>query len=954
MNRHKDVCQRIFLGWDRPLLLAAEQRCRQLSAESTDHLSGRHTDFSAGNLDPAWLETCLFVFPTRRGNERFRERLLAAGGDDITNDVLQTVVLGALPERLYQAERKLASPRERALVWGQCLADASDGQKRWLSPRGQWRDDDPAHLDGLVRWIESLNAEVHSAAANFSDVANFVDDADTRARWQVLVELHKTYLQRLADMGLADLHQQRQAAIDARRCHSRREVILVGCSDLPKITTALLGHIDATVEAWIAAPGEYAGRFDAFGNVLAGAWDNVTESLPPDCLRRAEDVADQASRAAEQISRWQTSDPRLSIAFGVTDESQVPAAEFALLGRHLHPRRNLGYTVAETAPGRLLRLLGDHVSRRSWESLAGLVRHPWVLRYFFGDDAQQQDACLAELDALRSGAFPVQIDAKLPPRTTRDFPIAAKLPADIDAWLRPLAAKTAKTSRHCEAIGKCLRELPPAPEQHWRSHAALAQIDGWLREQADVHPQLDPPEAIEDVLRGVIEACGRLRIGDRQPPSGDTTAEVPILGWLDLALDDSDAIVVMGLNHPFVPAAAANEPLLPASLRAQFGINDSEKRFARDAHALACMWHARSAIQFFVGKTSADGNPTPPSRLLATANADIVAQRIRSLVGKNEHVAAPEQQIGVAAGDTFAHRWITTPSTGAITVPELDIARGQAVEQMSVTAFKNYLTCPYRFYLRHVLHIKPLDDQADELAANQFGDLIHNALEDFGKDESRRRLTDLSAITSALQDAIDQRAQSTYGRGASAAVQMQIALAKQRILAVAKAQAKRIADGWQIVQAEAAVDEDVAYVMVDGKRMGLRGRFDRIDFHPATGRYAILDYKTHGHPPEKKHLGKDADGNEVWIDLQLPLYRRMIPFLSGVDADPSLVEVGYFNIGETDAETRINLAEFTTDQWRLADRQIDRVIRSIWAGHFDPVDPPPKYDDYEMILHTSN
>ena len=114
--------------------------------------------------------------------------------------------------------------------------------------------------------------------------------------------------------------------------------------------------------------------------------------------------------------------------------------------------------------------------------------------------------------------------------------------------------------------------------------------------------------------------------------------------------------------------------------------------------------------------------------------------------------------------------------------------------------------------------------------------------------------------------------------------------------------------------------------------MGLRGRFDRIDQHAESGRWAILDYKTHGHRPEKKHLKKTEEGQQ-WIDLQLPLYRMMIPFL-GIDAQPPEVELGYFNISEKDEETRINIAEFSEAQMQQAEELIHDCIRRIRAGDF--------------------
>jgi ATP-dependent helicase/DNAse subunit B len=271
---------------------------------------------------------------------------------------------------------------------------------------------------------------------------------------------------------------------------------------------------------------------------------------------------------------------------------------------------------------------------------------------------------------------------------------------------------------------------------------------------------------------------------------------------------------------------------------------------------------------------------------------------------------------------------------------------------MSVTAFRDYLICPYRFYLRHVLKLRPLDDTSGEMAANQFGDLIHIALEHFGKSASRHE-DDPLRIERQLLEHLHQHVSKHYSQAASAAISVQVAQAERRLKHVAAAQARRIAEGWQIDRVEASVGpQQEAKIFVDGEAMHIRGRFDRIDVCVRDGKthWAILDYKTHGIAPEKKHLRKTDKGME-WIDLQLPLYRLMIPYL-GIDADPKHVSVGYFNIGEKDVETRVNEANFDADLWIQAEKVIHDCIRRIRQRDFRPSEERVQYDDYGMILQT--
>ena len=195
--------------------------------------------------------------------------------------------------------------------------------------------------------------------------------------------------------------------------------------------------------------------------------------------------------------------------------------------------------------------------------------------------------------------------------------------------------------------------------------------------------------------------------------------------------------------------------------------------------------------------------------------------------------------------------------------------------------------------------------------------------------------------------------QRWYSSHSSSAVQIQVSQAEKRLRRVAQVQADRIADGWRIHQVEASVGpNEGACIAVGDRSLPVKGRFDRIDVRRTDGleEWAILDYKTHGHPPEKKHLRKTTDGYQ-WIDLQLPLYRMMVPYL-GITVDPSLVKLGYFNISGKDEETRINEADFSEKLMLEAERLVKQCVSGILDGNFEPTENRVEYDDYEVILQT--
>jgi RecB family exonuclease len=47
---------------------------------------------------------------------------------------------------------------------------------------------------------------------------------------------------------------------------------------------------------------------------------------------------------------------------------------------------------------------------------------------------------------------------------------------------------------------------------------------------------------------------------------------------------------------------------------------------------------------------------------------------------------------------------------------------------MRVTEFRDYLACPYRYYLRHYLQLQTVETTAEELDPATFGTLLHEVL----------------------------------------------------------------------------------------------------------------------------------------------------------------------------------------------------------------------------------
>ncbi len=955
MKLFSTSCETVYLGWDAPLLPRSAVLLRE-----------RYTANSRCDL-----RGLICVLPSSRGVQRFKALLrgeMESHGLDYA--VPSIITLGQLAECLHTPKLPVALEIEQTLAWAGVLRNQQSEQLKPLFPVippsetvGPWLD--------LAGTMKRLHEDLSANELTFGSVVDATETDSERRRWELLSRLFEQYLQSLSEAGVCDPHWARREAVLKGSCHAEGKVVLVGTSDLSDAIVAMLRSQDEELISLVAAPESESRRFDEFGCVQTKGWLEHHLPIHDAHLISAGDIADQATAVAESLALLEDKFTVDQVSVGVTDESQVGPVEIELRGCGVATSRNLGWTIAQTAVGRLLNLASTYLQRRTWQSLAAFVRHADVARYLTRQlDQTSTSEWLTEIDRLLSNHYPVRTRDTLSPRALDAYPLATQVLervnrclADfmgpeqsignwsvvIEAWLDVVygdadkdSAKGKQTERDHDQgpvrVGESTRD--PESDQELTS-TPLSRTERAVEAAKRLTQRFSMLNVHLDLMMTGGAALEMLagRLADARVSDVANANAVKILGWLDLALDDSAAMVVVGLNHPFVPGAVTSDPFLPGALRSKLRMSDNERRYARDVYAMHVMVSSRDSIRFIVGRRAADQTPTPPSRLLAATEPANAARRVRNLLdGKRESTVVQ-------------HDWDRIIGGGELPIPVLsELGEKGRVRTMSVTAFRDYLDCPYRFYLRHVLKLKPMDDATGELAANQFGDMVHGALETFGESPDRDD-ADRAKIEAALLQHLHEYVGEHYGSGVSTAVTLQIAQAERRLKAVARQQAARVAAGWTIHASEASVNEtDGAGIDVDGQRMGLRGRFDRIDYHPQTGQYAILDYKTHGHRPEKKHLKKTENGYQ-WIDLQLPLYRMMVPFL-GIESEPSTVELGYFNISEKDEETKINVADFTEEQMAEAIEIIRDCIRGIWAEQFEPTTDRVQFDDYDMVLQS--
>lgn len=893
-------------------------------------------------LGPLDLSDTLLIAPTRQAGRRLREALAAHAATHGQAVFPPRVIMPEALASLDAPSGGIATRAESLLAWTEVLRAVDLDAFREVFPI-----DPPARTFGwalrLAREFQRLQTTLAENGLRMADVvACGGDDFPEAERWRQLGELEGACDAVLASHGLRDSQAAKIAfAANPAAPAGLARIVVAGSPDpLPLAVRVLAAHATRglPVEVLVSGPGDRAGGmalFDAWGRPDAEAW--ATRPLALENFERqvrlCADPPAQADVIVSCASEYKLPGGRLGV--GVADAEVLLSLENGLARAGVPAFNPEGRPLRGEALHTLLSALGELVSEPSFAAVATLMRCPDVLRWLDGSPAR----LLASLDELHSEHLPPTLAAARAHASGdsdwRELASAldaiARLRDDLLEGNFPANVRGALT-----AIFKERRFNLDAPDDARSVEAAQAWGDVLteLEAAAGRFPGLAPADVWELALRA---------LGDSQRFDDKPEGAVELQGWLELLWDDAPHLIVAGLNDGRVPDAVVGDAFLPEALRARLGLKTNAARFARDAYLLQALAafraEERGRLDLLVGKTSAAGDPLRPSRLLFLCpDADLPA-RVAFLFKPAE-----------AARPSLAWRraWKLAPRADA------------KIARLSVTAFRDYLKCPFRYYLKHGLKMQAVDPHKAELDAMDFGNLCHGALEAMGRENSPvRDCTDAGVLRGFLLGELERTARERYGNTPVLPLVVQLESARQRLSKLAEVQARLRAEGWVIDRTEWTFDFTVGGFPV-------RGKIDRIDRNELTGEVRVLDYKTSDKPvnPADAHLrspkrnedlealpacARFATGDEelIWIDLQLPLYLEAVASEFG-----HAVACGYFNLPKAAGETGVSLwAGYDSAVQAAAMHCAEGVAAAVQARCFwPPAELPADYDEFAVLL----
>lgn len=904
--------KRHFLGWNQPL-------CATISQWLWQQMPDRIADFSKWQI---------FV-PTAESGRILRRaliELIPEGQNAFLSPVIQT------PAQFFQSAlsgEPLLSPLEQELSWAKIIKTAPSPIIETLFKRSPENESEGRNwARNCAKEIIKIRSKLVEADKNFQSISQLAEV--DKNRWTLLSKLEAAYLDFISAFGKLDPHDGwRTVFLKQRKFKSIQNWVLAGIPDpIPLLLQGIQQNADILKKSvvLIGAPQSEEANFDSWGRPITAHWSTAEI---PDLLLTENRVttrdADETILVLDKII-YQSESPEQHWTVGCSDATLEKDILHWGESRNIATHQPKGLPLSNGEWPALIKAWRQWQLNDSVSQLTKLLSFPAIIRGYFPDSINRRITLRKGLDNFIQKHLPSTLNQLLSiPKPEQTW--IPQLVRQIDNDRKKISEGNDFSTNFHEWIQKLIGQRNLSRKVDLMEITALEMILNWLNEWDS--SILVESTHIDDALVHLEEV---LHKGVCYPPK--TEPSIDISGWLELLWDPKPNLLFTHFNEGIVPEAVVGDAYLPESLRQKIGLGSNDERLARDAYIFRLILEQRrqsGSTHWIIGKQDNEGNALKPSRLLFLCKDEQLPNRVlESIHPAGEPLKLPSK----------SRLWQLDP--GLIELPEKS--------SISVTEFKQYLACPFRYFLRYRLKMEPHEDSNGELDARAFGNLAHEVLFQLQSNLEYAEITDKRKLDLASAHCLDSCIKQLYGSDLSLPILLQRENLLSRLIAANEQIIQSRLAGWKTVFAEWQFHKEESEAKIAG--WTLRGIIDLIERNEDTGAYRITDYKTSEKPvtPEKAHLHKVTRQSKAdtepkiysdfhykgklhrWQDLQLPLYAWVLREKLGVDS-----QICYFQLPRALNEAgRVSWDNFDNEALDSALQCANEIVKNIQSNIYWP------------------
>ena len=338
-----------------------------------------------------------------------------------------------------------------------------------------------------------------------------------------------------------------------------------------------------------------------------------------------------------------------------------------------------------------------------------------------------------------------------------------------------------------------------------------------------------------DTLHTLYQIFQQILKTEKLSFQGEPLQGLQIMGLLESRVLDFKNVIITSVNEGFLPAAGSNNSFIPLDIKLEKKMPTFFERDAIFSYHFFRLFHRAENIYLIYNNITDDFGSGEPSRF------------IRQLETAKE--------LGLLDQVHIAKKIITPKlqplplALNRIEKTEEVIMRLEALATngFSPSSLGNYIRNPLDFYKRSILGIQEFKEVEESVAANTFGTIIHETLQNLYQPFIDKQLTKLNIMDmKGLLAAEVQRQFEQYYSSKSIATGtnfLSFEMAKQLILNFLNFELSEIKKGRQIkiigLEESVSIEHSVKGIPFP---IRIKGKIDRID--EVDGVMRIIDYKT--------------------------------------------------------------------------------------------------------------
>lgn len=207
--------------------------------------------------------------------------------------------------------------------------------------------------------------------------------------------------------------------------------------------------------------------------------------------------------------------------------------------------------------------------------------------------------------------------------------------------------------------------------------------------------------------------------------------QIAIMNSIEARLLDADLFIMSGLNEQTFPSITSDDPWMSRPMKKEFKLPLPERKIGLSSHDFIEFFNKKNVIMTRAIKV--EGKNTIESRWLQKLDAIIEIKKIKFNNTYANKILDWIEKIDTSTASVKCERPSPTPPIEA------------RPKELWATSLEKLYRDPYIIYANKILKLKKLDDIDLDVMQADFGNIIHNSLEEF-KNKKLENYTELMEI----------------------------------------------------------------------------------------------------------------------------------------------------------------------------------------------------------------